>query len=161
MAGESGIIRIGTLGQQTATYLTGNVSGQSFNPTSDRNAKELFQSVDPVTILNRVLALPITRWNFKGETSTRHIGPMAQDFHAAFDVGMDDKHIATVDADGVALAAIQGLHQRLQEKESEIQTLKEQAAISEKTRTQRISELEARLARIEALLSPSSTQARN
>ena len=39
--------------------------------------------------------------------------PMAQDFHAAFDTGTDDKHIATVDADGVALAAIQELNQKL------------------------------------------------
>ena len=40
---------------------------------------------------------------------------MAQDFYAAFAVGPDDKHIATVDADGVALAAIQGLNQKLEE----------------------------------------------
>ena len=37
---------------------------------------------------------------------------MAQDFYAAFNLGTDDKHIATVDADGVALAAIQGLNQK-------------------------------------------------
>ena len=48
---------------------------------------------------------------------------MAQDFYAAFGVGPDDKHIATVDADGVALAAIQGLHQKLQEKDAEIRAL--------------------------------------
>ena len=34
---------------------------------------------------------------------------MAQDFYAAFKVGQDDKHIATVDADGIALAAIKAL----------------------------------------------------
>ena len=44
------------------------------------------------------------------------MGPMAQDFSAAFGLGEDDKHISTVDADGVALAAIQGLHQQLQTK---------------------------------------------
>jgi len=53
----------------------------------------------------------------------RHIGPMAQDFQAAFGVGADDKHIATVDADGVALAAIQGLNEILKEKESRIAAL--------------------------------------
>lgn len=42
--------------------------------------------------------------------ATPHLGPMAQDFHAAFNVGMDDKHMATVDEEGVALAAIQGLN---------------------------------------------------
>ena len=44
---------------------------------------------------------------------------MAQDFHAAFGVGTDDKHIATVDADGVALAAIQGLNQKLENRSQE------------------------------------------
>ena len=39
---------------------------------------------------------------------------MAQDFYAAFAVGADDKHISTVDADGVALAAIQGLNEKLE-----------------------------------------------
>ena len=46
--------------------------------------------------------------------SVRHVGPMAQDFHAAFGLGGDDKHINTVDADGVALAAIQGLNQKVE-----------------------------------------------
>ena len=64
-------------------------------------------------ILHRVAGLPISNWNFKTDEATRHIGPMAQDFYAAFNVGMDDKHIATVDEDGVALAAIQGLNEKL------------------------------------------------
>jgi hypothetical protein len=45
------------------------------------------------------------------------MGPMAQDFRAAFGVGEDDRHISTVDAEGVALAAIQGLHQLLKQKD--------------------------------------------
>jgi hypothetical protein len=35
---------------------------------------------------------------------------MAQDFYAAFRVGEDDKHITSIDEDGVALAAIKALH---------------------------------------------------
>ena len=53
---------------------------------------------------------------------------MAQDFYAAFSVGTDDKHIATVDADGVALAAIQGLYQKLADKDNEISLIKEKAS---------------------------------
>jgi trimeric autotransporter adhesin len=64
--------------------------------------------------------------------NTQHVGPMAQDFHAAFGVGPDDKHIATVDADGVALAAIQGLNQKLEqqlkEKDARISALEETVA---------------------------------
>jgi hypothetical protein len=92
---------------------SGNVTATSFNPTSDRNAKENFQAVNPLDVLEKLSAMPISRWNFKEDAGTTHLGPMAQDFHAAFNVGPDDKHIATVDADGVALAAIQGLNQKL------------------------------------------------
>jgi hypothetical protein len=91
--------------------------------TSDRNAKENFTDVRPRDVLEKVAALPITSWNYKQDTSSRHLGPMAQDFYAAFGVGPDDKHIATVDADGVALAAIQGLNQKVEEKDAKIDDL--------------------------------------
>jgi hypothetical protein len=93
--------------------------------TSDRNAKENFSDIKPREVLAKVAALPITSWNYKQDSSSRHVGPMAQDFYAAFGVGPDDKHIATVDADGVALAAIQGLNQKLEEKEARIGALEE------------------------------------
>jgi hypothetical protein len=96
----------------------------TFVSASDRNQKENIRPVDPRDVLEKVAALPIAEWNFKTDTEARHVGPMAQDFRAAFGLGTDDKHIATVDADGVALAAIQGLNQRLNEKDAEIQELK-------------------------------------
>jgi hypothetical protein len=99
----------------------GNVCATSFNPCSDRNLKENFRPVSPRDVLDKVAALPITRWNFKDDAGTTHVGPMAQDFYAVFNVGPDDKHIATVDADGVALVAIQGLNQKVEEKEAMIQ----------------------------------------
>jgi hypothetical protein len=66
-------------------------------------------------------------WNYKTDRADRkHIGPMAQDFHDAFQLdGDDDKHISVVDEGGVALSAIQGLNQKLNEKEAEIQDLKQ------------------------------------
>ncbi len=93
---------------------------------SDRNAKADFSPVNPQEVLARVSALPMTTWRYKtAAVSQRHIGPMAQDFHAAFNVGLDDKSICVVDEGGVALAAIQGLNQKVDEKEGRIQ---EQAA---------------------------------
>jgi hypothetical protein len=116
----------GTLMTLTSDGLT--VNGV-FVSLSDRNRKENFASVNPRDVLAKVMALPITQWNFKGDSATPHVGPMAQDFHAAFGLGTDDKHIATVDADGVALAAIQGLNQKLEEavqkKDAELQALKQ------------------------------------
>src|SRR5207249_2453898 len=111
----SGGVGIGTNNPHTALEVAGTVNATAFNPTSDRNAKENFSSVEPREVLDKVNALPITRWNFKSDAATAHVGPMAQDFRAAFGLGTDDKHIATVDADGVALAAIQGLNQKLEE----------------------------------------------
>ena len=103
---------------------SGNVNAATFNGQSDRNAKERFTAVNGREILKRLADVPIEAWSYKQDTATRHIGPMAQDFYAAFAVGLDDKHIATVDADGVALAAIQGLNQLLDEKEAALSALR-------------------------------------
>jgi trimeric autotransporter adhesin len=87
--------------------------GGSWESVSDRNAKEGFKPVNTSEVLEKVAALPIQEWAYKASPGQRHVGPIAQDFHAAFGLGSDEKHIASVDADGVALAAIQGLNQKL------------------------------------------------
>ncbi|HXC34752.1 MAG TPA: tail fiber domain-containing protein, partial [Candidatus Acidoferrales bacterium] len=111
--GDNYIIRIGAF--QSATYLAGTVYANGVALTSDRNAKENFRPLDPRTVLAKVAALPITEWNYKTSQNLEHMGPMAQDFHAAFGLnGSDDKHISVVDEGGVALAAIQGLNEKLE-----------------------------------------------
>jgi trimeric autotransporter adhesin len=97
----------------------------SWTSLSDRNAKENFAPVNAQAVLAKVAALPLSTWNYKAQPAAiRHIGPMAQDFKAAFHVGESDRGITTVDAEGVALAAIQGLNQKLNEKDAEIKDLK-------------------------------------
>lgn len=107
----------------------GNVVANSVILSSDRNAKKDFRSVEPQSVLDKLAALPVSEWSYKSDPSVRHLGPMAQDFHAAFGVGPDDRHIATVDADGVALAAIQGLNGKFEDemerKDDEIASLKQ------------------------------------
>lgn len=106
-----------------ATLASGSGSWTSM---SDRNAKENFAAVDAESVLDKVAALPLSTWNYKEQDrSIRHLGPMAQDFKAAFGVGETDIGITTVDADGVALAAIQGLNQKLEQKQAEITELKQ------------------------------------
>lgn len=85
-------------------------------------------------VLEKVAAIPMTEWNYIGYDE-RHIGPMAQDFHAAFGLGSTETTLNSLDLDGVALAAIQGLNQKLQEtnrklqdKEARIQALEEDVA---------------------------------
>jgi hypothetical protein len=92
----------------------------SWSFTSDRNAKENFSRLNVQEVLEKVTQLPLTEWNYKGYAS-RHIGPMAQDFHAAFPLNPDDKMLNSADENGVALAAIQGLNQKVEEKEARIQ----------------------------------------
>ncbi len=93
--------------------------------SSDQNAKQQFAAVDPAVILNRLAEMPITTWSYKADgKQVRHIGPMAQDFSTAFGVGADDKHIHTIDANGVAFASIQALYQMIQERDGQIAELR-------------------------------------
>jgi len=140
----------------TNAHLT---TGGMWTNASDRNAKENIRAIDPVTILQRVASMPISRWNYRTESDrVNHIGPMAQDFHAAFGTGDSDKVIGTADADGVALAAIQGLHILIEERDCEIEELKArvksvadlEARIEEKNRA--ASELEARITKLEGMV---------
>lgn len=53
-------------------------------------------------------------WDYRSRSEPiRHIGPTAQDLKTAFRLGASDTVITSADVDGVALAAIQGLNQKL------------------------------------------------
>jgi hypothetical protein len=93
---------------------------------SDAALKTDFTPVDPAGVLDRVADMPVTSWSYRAEPGVIHIGPTAQDFHAAFGLGSDDETIGTVDADGVALAAIQGLDQQDQALRAEIASLRQE-----------------------------------
>jgi hypothetical protein len=106
---------------------------------SDRETKTNYTPVDGRDVLVRLATVPINIWSYKAQApSIRHVGPSAQDFYATFGLGEDDRHISTVDADGVALAAIQGLYQLVQRQDTQIAAQQE-----------RIVELEARLVVLE------------
>jgi hypothetical protein len=106
----------------------GNAYANSFNNTSDRNVKANFAPASGREILQRLAGIQIQTWVFTNKPTVRHIGPMAQDFHAAFGVGEDDKHIGTIDSEGVALAAIQGLNEAVTELRAEVQAKDERIA---------------------------------
>ncbi len=100
---------------------------------SSKSVKEDFEPVDPAEALARVAALPITEWSYKtGPSGTRHIGPTAEDFHAAFGLNDDPTRLAITDTSGVALVAIQGLVQKIEAKDAEIAQLGERLAALEK-----------------------------
>ena len=88
----------------------------------------VFKMMAPkVAMLEKLARMPVQRWNYKCEDdqATPHIGPMAQDFKAAFFPGRDDKVITTLEFDGVELAAIQGLNQKVEEQRAENAALKQ------------------------------------
>ncbi len=101
---------------------TGDLTVKSVTETSSREAKNGFESVDGLSVLEKVAALPISEWSYKVDNpGVRHLGPMAEDFHAAFGLGKTGKGITSVDTTGVALAAIQGLNQKLMEKNAQLE----------------------------------------
>ena len=121
---------------------TVTASGAIMGGPSDRNVKENVTDISSAEILAKVAELPIREWTYiNDETDSRHVGPMAQDFKAAFGLGKTDKYIGALDASGVALAAIQGLHDEVQKKDAELETLRaETSELRSKT-----AELEAQL----------------
>jgi hypothetical protein len=126
-------------------------AGVWVNGSSSVHTKTDFASVDTEAVLDRVVAMPVTTWRYReGEAGIRHIGPMAEDFYAAFGVGYGPHTIADLDARGVALAAIQGLNAKLEDRMA-----KQEQALTE--RDARIAEQSRELARlhdaVETLLS--------
>ncbi len=101
--------------------------GSGWGVLSDRSSKTNLAAVNGGQLLEKLAQIPIETWSYKTQdASIRHIGPMAQDFAAAFGVGEDNKHINTVDADGVSLAAIQALYRLSQDKDAQIARLEQQ-----------------------------------
>jgi hypothetical protein len=121
-----GNVGIGTTTPSAKLDVAGKVNCTVLELTSDRAQKSGFAPVDCGAMLAEVARLPLSTWHYTNETSVTHIGPMAQDFQAAFRVGSDDKHIATVDADGVALAAIQALNDKVEALVARVATLEKE-----------------------------------
>jgi hypothetical protein len=103
--------------------VVGPVQASAFNIGSSRSFKENFAPLDPSEVLAKVVELPISRYNFKADPDTPHVGPMAEDFYAAFGLGAGDKHIALNDLSGVALSAIQALNAQVEKRDQVIEQL--------------------------------------
>ncbi len=120
----------------TGAYLT---NGGAWTNSSDSTKKEGYRPVDGEALLGTLQTLPVRTWTYKAESdSVRHMGPTAQDFHAAFGLGNSDKAISTVDIDGVNMRAIQALETRTRSLQKENE------------------QLEARVARLEQALQQSN-----
>jgi hypothetical protein len=116
---------------------------------SDRDAKENLAPVEGEEVLARLAGVPISTWNYKTQDPTiRHMGPMAQDLYAAFGLGESERHISTIDADGLALVSIQALYRRSQDQATRIERLEAEVSSYKEEKA----DLEARVAALEAAL---------
>jgi hypothetical protein len=123
--------------------------GGAWTNGSSRDLKEHFAPVTGTEVLARLADVPIQTWNYKAEDpSIRRMGPVAQDFYAAFGLGEGEEQMSTVDADGVALAAIQGLYELSQERRAAIEGLEAENA----ELRARVDDLETRLEALEQTL---------
>lgn len=124
--------------------------GSGWSAVSDRNRKENFLFIDGEEVLARLRSVPVSSWNYLSQdASIRHMGPMAQDFYAAFGLGESDLLINSVDIDGVNMAGVKALDERTLRMSERIDAL-EQANGSLREEN---AELRARLDRLEAVLS--------
>jgi hypothetical protein len=128
----------------------------SWSTISDRAAKKDVAPVDAAALLDKLAHVPVFQWHYQWEetAATPHLGPMAQDFKAAFYPGRDDKSITTLEFDGVALAAIQGLNQKVEEQASQLKAKETQLQEQQK----QINALLSRLGALEEKLASITTK---
>jgi hypothetical protein len=123
-----------------------------FNCTSSRTTKENFAEVSGNDVLARLRKVPVSTWNYIAEgQQSRHLGPMAEDFYSAFQLGTTDKAIGVQDLAGVSLAAVKALDARTSELQTKTEELQRKSAEVEQLRSQ-VQTLEQRLAALEAAI---------
>jgi hypothetical protein len=119
-------------GTEMSVFKNGDmVIGGLLTENSDVNAKQDIVPVDRHDVLAKIAGLPIAEWSYKDAPDQRHIGPMAQDFHAAFGLGRDNTHIATLDTSGVALLGIKALVEENHRMAEENQALRQRLELLE------------------------------
>jgi hypothetical protein len=111
-----------------------------WHDASSKTFKTDFQPLDGEKILTEISNLPLESWRYKGAQG-RHIGPYAEDFAQAFDVGSvredgtcENKYLAASDVAGVALLGVKELARQNQELKQIIEELRQRIAELEKAK---------------------------
>jgi hypothetical protein len=157
LASQAGTAPTLTVASDTDTTLALDASGNLFLggvlfEASSRELKENLTPVDGPALLDRVSALPLWEWNYVAdERGATHVGPVAEDFAAAFGLGADDEHLAALDVSGVALGAVQELEKQANRKDARIAELEARLAAQERERSEDRRRIDLLLARLETL----------
>lgn len=106
-------IHVGTAGinNGNGAYVT---IGGAWTNGSSRTFKHFFRPVDMDLVLQKVSALKISSWNYIDNVEGRHLGPVAEEFSQMFGLGEKDSYISTIDADGIATAALKALMAKIE-----------------------------------------------
>jgi len=147
--GNDGTFSVGPAGiQNLAVDVLGNLSIQgTLTEGSSRSIKTGITGIEPVTILDKLSELALSEWSYKDDGDTRHLGPMAEDFHALFGLGEDPHHIAPKDLAGVAMASAQALKTKVDRQQHTIERQRERLA----EQGRELQALRARLDELETL----------
>jgi hypothetical protein len=87
-----------------------------------RRYPRILQTTAPHQVLQRVANVPIYRWSYRWRPHVAHLGPLAQEFYAAFQVGESPRTLNLLDVSGVLLASVQALAAQVQELQTQIVT---------------------------------------
>lgn len=125
---QNGQVRVGPAPGNIVLQPNGDIeiAGTLFE-NSSRSYKEGVEPLDSRDVLAKIAALDIFEWSYANQPS-RHIGPMAEDFHSLFGLGHDEKALSPRDVAGVALVALKGLHEKVEAREGEIERLQQEMA---------------------------------
>ena len=128
-----GDVGIGTASPSAKIHVTGDATiDGNLSVGSSRKMKNDLGVVDGSDLLSRLSGLPIHNWRYLTEPEeVSHIGPMAEDFHAAFGLNPDAERLSLVDSTGLALAGVQELHSQLHARDQEIADLRSRLAALE------------------------------
>ncbi|MFI5985173.1 tail fiber domain-containing protein [Streptomyces sp. NPDC051555] len=89
---------------------------------------ETLLAVNAYEVLHELSVLPVSTWRYAWEPpGIRHLGPMSQDFKAAFGLGEGHSAIDCVDINGVTLLAVQALHRTITALQDDVAALRQAA----------------------------------
>ena len=102
--------------------IAGNLTANGVFYPSSRVLKSDFRMVDGREVLARLTAMPVSEWRYRSDpAASRHIGPVAEDFHSAFGLGANGTGLNVGDVAGVTIAAVQGLWMELRDQKAAAQ----------------------------------------